>query len=256
MTQTTKSEIYDAVKAMFSWHLTNNKAKGLIMKPSTNADIESAISTLVGNAQMFSHYDVTKTLRNSGFHVMHNDVKLLVGAYQFPYNYGTKTIKVKGAPAIIHYPDHLDPSGYNPDLVPEPIMQVAVRKIIIGNQTQPQMRVAISPTTKRTIAVPTNRRSGMVSFDQRGRANVPASFFAAGGFNAGDKVICYFALNRIEICEKSNVPAGSSLSDKKSYTIDHHSALRICGSDFRKAFDVNDQIEITAGNGVVWLKKK
>ena len=228
------------------------------MKPATNADIESAITTLVGNAQMFSHYDVTKTLRNSGFHVMHNDVKLLVGAYQFPYNYGTKTIKVKGAPAIIHYPDHLDPSGYNPDMVPEPIMQVAVRKIIIGN-TPTNTAVptftqhSVSTTTKRTVS---SRKSGAVSFDKRGRANVPASFFAAAGFQPGDKVACYFALNRIEVCDKSNIPAGSALSDKKSYTLDHHSALRICGSDFRKAFDVNDQIEITSGNGVVWLKKK
>lgn len=133
MTQTTKIQLQDHVAAMFKFNNSTPQPKDSnMLKPATITDIEKMISDMVSSAEMFTNYDVTKKLRTAGFHVMHNDVKSVVGGYDFPYYYASTTTHATGMPALLHYPDHKDAKQYDPKKIPEPAIPVALKKVTVG----------------------------------------------------------------------------------------------------------------------------
>lgn len=255
MSNTTQAEINDAVDLMFKWcELNKQKQKGKTMQNATTKDIESKIAELISENIMFSNYDVTKSLRNKDFHVMHDDVKLVVGSYQFPYNYTKKNTRVKGHPAIIHCPDHLDVQHYNPDAIPEPIIKVALRKVVLGQTSANTASIPTQKPQNTKITVNTSGTTGL-TFDARGRANIPASMVKAAGFSIGEKVACVIISDTIYIRD-ANIAIVFQGAVRKSYTVDHHNALRISGIDCKTANLLGKDVKITSTPRSIMISQK
>ena len=231
------------------------------MQKATNKDIETVINNFISKNEMFSNYDVTKKMRSAGFHVMHADVKTVVAAYDYPYNYDAKTITVKGSPAIIHYPDHMDTSFYNPDAIPEPNVQVTLKKVtidasgaVVSKTTAPVGVSMFHPSVMKPQAS-TQKPQTSLTFDKRGRCHIASKYSKLAGFRSGDLVNVNVYDKKITITSPQAYPfkIGADIIFRTAYSVDNHYAIRIVGNTLKTAFDKNDAIKIDVIAGCITL---
>lgn len=323
MTQTTKIQLQDHVAAMFKFNATTPVSDEIIardiklkqriddlhaatcgnhysqptkdsnmLKPATTTDIEKMISGMVASAEMFTNYDVTKKLRATGFHVMHNDVKAVVSGYDFPYYYASTTTHATGMPALLHYPDHKDSKQYDPKAIPEPAIPVALKKVTVNQRGAVSATATVNdPSTIAAIKAGTGIAfkcgnfssqsgsagpQGMVgnpgthvitghthkatrvvgsdtTIDKRGRCHVAARFMKQAGFESNATVKVNVNVASKKIYITDVFDTSTGGLIEIDYTTDNHTAVRIAASTFQKAFKYSDVVKVTVERKKVTL---
>lgn len=254
MAQTTLFQLADHVRAMFKFNDSHPTKDSDMLKPATNIDINLAIAAFVNNGKMFTGYDVTKILRNAGFHVMHNDVRDAVNAYQFPYYYSKQTGTVSGMPAVVHYPDHLDAKLYDPKAVAEPNIPVALKKITVNTgsvashiafKSGNTQSVSGTGSAHQGIQIQSTRIAGSdVTTDKRGRGNIASRFMRQAGFGNNEQV-WVFVSEKDKKITITGITANTLPHGGHTYTTDSHGAVRIAANTFHKAFSHADVVKAT-----------
>jgi hypothetical protein len=198
------------------------------MQNASASDITSAIEDLINDRVIFGAYDVTKTVRANGFHVMHAEVKRAVYKFDFPFFYDRETVKVIGNDVLINLPDSKMPSEYDPDAIAD----VPVNRQVVH--------------TAPTAAPVTVKKSGM--FDKKGRYSVPAKVVRSAGFGVADKVACYFKQDEILLKKADG-------NGDKEYTVDSYGNIRIYKSDMSKSFSpIPTELDVNSNNIAAFIQ--
>jgi hypothetical protein len=197
------------------------------MNFATLINIEDAIAGLINCDNMFTAYDVTKTLRHRGFHVRHREVRDAVRDYNFPVEYTEGVDSNIGA--VVHYNMDDDVNDYDPNAVPE----FVVNSGITGTA---------SSATSYTIGTGPKTSSPVTSIvDKRSRFCVSASKLRDAGFVKGMHVKVLIDHDKIVIHDGT---------DGVKVTVDKSNNIRIAKGTLQNAFDVMPttiNIESTTG---------
>ena len=224
------------------------------MKKATNADIELVINTFIKNNIMFTHYDITKTIRSSNMMVMHSDVKAFTQNVSWPYFYIKKIIKVAGQDSILYYPDHMDANTYNASAISEPTTPVMVNRISVDSQgnvvksfvqkfatpapVNGGMQFTTNPNTSNVTSTvaPTSTLSKSC-FDKRGRLHIAKKDVSSAGFSKNQLVYVSVKNGCILITDISNTGV--------AYTVDSHGAIRLSNAIVRQSNLSNPKVSIS-----------
>lgn len=189
------------------------------MKFATQIDIADAINENITNENMFTAYDITKTLRHCGYHVRHSEVRDAVRDYDFPYEYREGVDSSIGA--IVHYHMDYDVNDYNPNKVPE---------FVPNHSGVSGTKIKVTSTT---------------IVDKRQRFCVPATKLRDAGFIKGMHVKILIEHDKIVI---------HSGNDGVEVTVDKSNNIRIAKGTLQNAFDtMPSKINIDVSVGRVEL---
>lgn len=195
------------------------------MRNATTKEIQNAIDTFIMADQMFTAFDITNTIRNSGLHVFHHEVKRAVNHYDMDaHDYTRETHS--GLGAFVYFPRWEDVEDYDPD---------AVKKFDVSqNGSSAQTKVTVSANA-----------TGIL--DKRGRFTVPAKYVRSIDLRPYSKVT--FDNNNGTITIRK-----ADANDSKSATVDKYWNIRIPRREFENAFNKvpsNSELKIASNNDPV-----
>ena len=179
------------------------------MNKATYTDINNAIEFFTNSARMFTAYDITKTLRHTGFHVLHSDVKDVLAQSQITSDYQKSYNKQVGA--FVYHPNSSSPYQYDKD-------DVAEFDTSTPNAQTTPVQASSAPITSKL-------------FDNRNRFTLISKYVKDAGIDTYSPVSFTISQNTIEIEE-------CDIEDKDA-TVDHHWNVRIPKRVFDVAFGSN-----------------
>lgn len=189
---------------------------------ATLQDIKILVEKMFREGLLFTKFDVTKIVRNNGFHAMHKDVKRVMErdiVSLFPvYDYDSTRTMVAGSPVILYHPISADINDYDPDAI---------------------SKSKASDTKKSNPPIPSH--SNNYSFDKHeNRYTVKADIARKAGFPAGATVYLKIESGKIILNKQYG----------RKITSDCYSNIRIRKGDFEKAFSpMPSEIKIEVTNG-------
>jgi bifunctional DNA-binding transcriptional regulator/antitoxin component of YhaV-PrlF toxin-antitoxin module len=199
------------------------------MRNATTRDITNAIDQLVIADALFTSFDVTKSIRHSGLHVLHHEVKKVVNFYDMAsHDYERETHDLgNGHSAFVYYPRWEDINDYDPNKVPE--FQITSQN---GASAQTKVKVTANAT-------------GIL--DKRGRFTVPAKYVKSIDLRPYSQVT-FDNVNGIITIRKADS------KDSKSATVDKYWNIRIPRREFENAFNkvpTDSELKIASNNDPV-----
>lgn len=199
------------------------------MRNAITKDITNAIDQFVMADALFTAYDVTKRIRHSGLHVLHHEVKKVVGYYDMDsHDYERETHDIgTGRSAFVYYPRWEDINNYDPSKVPEF-----------------QLNQQNGSSTKTTVSAVNNSNTIL---DKRGRFTVPAKYVKSIDLRPYVQVTFNNTNGAITIRKADS-------SDSKSATVDKYWNIRIPRREFETAFNkipTDAELKIASNNDPV-----
>lgn len=196
------------------------------MKNATTKDITTAIDQLVIADALFTSFDVTKSLRHSGLHVLHHDVKKTVNFYDMDsHDYTRDTHDIgNGQSAFVYYPRWEDINAYDPNKIPD--FQITPSN---GASAQTTVKVTANAT-------------GIL--DKRGRFTVPSKYVKSIDLLPYSQVTFDNANGTITIRKAD--PSGP-----KNATVDKYWNIKIPRIEFENAFNKvpsDSELKIASNN--------
>lgn len=191
------------------------------MTKVTIHDIENKVELFVDNQQLFTAYDITKSLRHDGLITLHNDVKEYI-RNTFSNSLGLALYKKNWNPlvkAFVYHPVTVDVSDYKLDAIPEFLVN--------------------------------NSQSNISDFRSRGRFTVKREYIDNAEFEAGDLVYVEIHYNIIKISDDKQLLSKLSTSyfDIQELFIDKYGNLTLSKGILERAFGSDyQQIHLIVNN--------
>lgn len=196
------------------------------MRNANTKDITNAIDQFIMGDELFTSFDITKSIRHSGLHVLHHEVKKVVNFYDMDsHDYQRENYDLgNGQVAFVYYPRWEDVSDYDPTKVPD-------------FQITPQNGASAKTKVKVTA-----NANGIL--DKRGRFTVPAKYVKSIDLRPYSQVIFDNTNGTITIRKADS-------SGVKNATVDKYWNIRIPRRQFENAFNkvpTDSELKIASNN--------